>query len=135
MAESSAVSFLILCHTATNYAIDLAKGFLQSLFVGLETQVANKERRRHACQMLIPHVSAVLLSLFARLRLLDVQVAAHVLASIVGDGFVHISLGREFDKSQTFRSSCFAVHQKVCGCNLANLSEELFDILFGSLVR
>jgi hypothetical protein len=135
MAESSAVSFLILCHTAANYAVDLAEGFLQSLFIGLETQVANKERRRHACQMLIPHVSAVLLSLFARLRLLNVQVAAHVLASIVGDGFFHIGLSGEFDKCQTFGSSCFAVHQKVRGCNLANLSEELFDILFGSLVR
>lgn len=74
-------------------------------------------------------------SFFSLLGLFDVQITAHVLASVLGDGGVNGSLVSHFDEGHSFGTSGVTVGQKVAADDSAELTEESFDVVLLGVVR
>jgi hypothetical protein len=78
--------------------------------------------------------SIELLSLLSSLGLFDVQVTAHMFATVVGNSLVQRVLGSKFHKTHTFGSTSVSVGKEIHRQHFAESIEERFDVRRLSIV-
>lgn len=134
MTESSWIPFIIFGNSHSNDTSVLSEKILDGIFCGLETQISYEKSGRNALELRVVGTLLSLLSLFFGLSLFNVEVSAHVFASVVGNCLVKSFLGGELNKSHSFGSTGVSVGKEFGLRTLGELVKEFDDIVLGSIV-